>query len=516
MLPNWLGDAVLQYEYPGEMTMMENFPKQMPLLLRKLRTIYCGYGQDCFGDEYREEYPLDSPKTFIQQVHESDLGINDRHKEVGMTWLHYAASMGNLEVVKLLVLEGSDPNVINVFYETPLFMACQGGHADVIAYLLPWTDITKHNKTTELKHNKATELEHLDKFRPEDIEDIASKLHSRASDINDTDSIGRTPLTTILNMNGPQCLEAIRLLLNLGSDPLIKDDEGVCAFSQAVVNLSVSQFNEILKHIRPELRVDAKVDALAALMDCPFHDSIVRVGTDYSAHISAILKLLVDDAVCQHYKIKYGHPLLNVSSAIASLELIRALIPLLPVAAVNEFQLSAKGWSTPLQAAVVENRPQVVDLLLQQGATPAIPHPTEWTILFYAAIWTPTVVSYLLKHVEKTMEKAEALEFVNRCDSDGATAFATAVAGGFFDCADVFVEYGVNYQSFTLPYSRTEDRLMSVLGWSCYMAPQVDYLLQLSQPADFVIDSLGTTILHCVCGVPMGILPSFFFLVPRF
>ena len=54
-----------------------------------------------------------------------------------MTWLHYASGMGDAQVVQLLVREEGDQNVLKVYKETPLFMACQGGHYEVAYYLIP-------------------------------------------------------------------------------------------------------------------------------------------------------------------------------------------------------------------------------------------------------------------------------------------------------------------------------------------------------------------------------------------
>lgn len=495
-LREWLADAVVHYEYPGEICMMINFPEHMPQVIKELRTVYGGYGQDCFGDQWREEYPLCPSINFMQIIQESNHDINQCHEDVGMTWLHYAASMGDAEVVKLLLLDGSDPDVLNQYEETPLFMACQGGHYEAACSLIPLTN-AKGSPS-------AIELEHLDKFDLDVLEDIAAKLVERTPDIDSTDCLGRTPLNTILNMNGLQCMDAARILLRLGSNPLRRDGENVSPLSQAAVNLSVYQFNEILGFVPAEERIGAKVDALVTLMECPFHDSIARSGKDYCEDLQSILRILVDDIVCQRYREIYGLPLLNMASAVASFEIVRALISLLPSTAMDEFQRSSKDWCTPMQAAVVENRPEVVELLLRSGAAVVIPHEIEWTPLFYAAIWTPTLVSLLLKDVFKKLPREEALAFVNKLDTSGASAFAIAVAGGFFDCADMLVRYGAEYQRFTIPYSESKERYMSVLGWSCYMAPQVEYLLSLEKPSGLVIDSAGTTILHCVSGVPMG------------
>jgi ankyrin repeat protein len=78
----------------------------------------------------------------------ADLGFEmtctTKHKNVGMyravTPLHNAAGVGNLEMVKLLVELGADPNARDVSYSaTPLGWAAHGEHQEVVDYLRPLT-----------------------------------------------------------------------------------------------------------------------------------------------------------------------------------------------------------------------------------------------------------------------------------------------------------------------------------------------------------------------------------------
>jgi hypothetical protein len=64
-LEQWLVEAVLQDEHPaGCHSLWELFPELFPRALEGFRTVYCGYGQDCFGDQWREEYPLEPQEKF--------------------------------------------------------------------------------------------------------------------------------------------------------------------------------------------------------------------------------------------------------------------------------------------------------------------------------------------------------------------------------------------------------------------------------------------------------------------
>jgi ankyrin repeat protein len=180
-----------------------------------------------------------------------------------MTWLHYAASMGSLQVVQLLLQHGSDPNALNGYKETPFFMACQAGHYNVACCLLPVTDFTSYSN--ELR--STTELHFLDRFDKAFIEDMASKLLEKGIDVDSQNNIGQTPLNAILDRNGVNCMNSVQVLLQKGADPLVKDETRINPLSQAAVNLSKSQFMEVFSFVPYEKQLEAQADALWALME---------------------------------------------------------------------------------------------------------------------------------------------------------------------------------------------------------------------------------------------------------
>jgi hypothetical protein len=151
-LEEWLVDACVHDENPHLAASS----------LQTLRDTYCGYGQDCFGEEWRSEYALESPSAFLELILHSEVGINDLHETpdsaCGMTWLHYAASCGRADIVRLLVEHGSSPDILNGYGETPLFMACQAGRFEVAHYLCP---LTQPRTGDEIG---TTELHCLDRF----------------------------------------------------------------------------------------------------------------------------------------------------------------------------------------------------------------------------------------------------------------------------------------------------------------------------------------------------------------
>lgn len=65
----------------------------------------------------------------------------------GRSALHYAAANGNVELARMLIENGTDPNILNNAGETPLIKACQFIELGTIEYLLslPTVNIHKRN-----------------------------------------------------------------------------------------------------------------------------------------------------------------------------------------------------------------------------------------------------------------------------------------------------------------------------------------------------------------------------------
>lgn len=54
----------------------------------------------------------------------------------GLTALHWAASYGQVNSVQLLIANGAEVDVLGPEGETPLLMAADGGHHEVVRLLL--------------------------------------------------------------------------------------------------------------------------------------------------------------------------------------------------------------------------------------------------------------------------------------------------------------------------------------------------------------------------------------------
>lgn len=120
----------------------------------------------------------------VQQAKDTNaLGSqNQSIDRLGNTMLHASAALGMLDSVKALIEHhGMSPDVENDNGETPLYKACQAGHADVVYFLL-----SKGAKASvKTKGHNVTPLHWLFTFPKEHIANIATQLVSQGdADVN--------------------------------------------------------------------------------------------------------------------------------------------------------------------------------------------------------------------------------------------------------------------------------------------------------------------------------------------
>lgn len=137
--------------------------------------------------------------------------------EFGVTALMLASMRGHVDVVKLLLEAGADPNAFGVITHgvafTPLLMAIGGKNKNKLAvidtliaggaYLNPPPSINESPLETAVGNN--------------DIEMVQALL-KRGSDVNWEDSFGRTALVTAVFM-GKRNVTMVTFLLKAGADP---------------------------------------------------------------------------------------------------------------------------------------------------------------------------------------------------------------------------------------------------------------------------------------------------------
>jgi ankyrin repeat protein len=236
---------------------------------------------------------------------------------------------------------------------------------------------------------------------------------------------------------------------------------------------------------------------------------LVNGGEHYADKVEELVKLLIDAETSLAFQEITGHSALTFACANASLPVLNCLVEHLPVCDFTHWRPSAEEWHTPLMAAVVQDRPEVVGYLLELLVDTSKSHPVkQWTPLFYAVSGLPEISCLLVRFVEHTISREVAILYVNRRDTSGATAFDIAVAGEFFEAARVLADYQPAFLAYKFPYGPESDCLMNSLGSAAAKRRQLFYLLDLIGPVNELpmVDNEGTTIVYTVCGIIIGMI----------
>jgi hypothetical protein len=238
------------------------------------------------------------------------------------------------------------------------------------------------------------------------------------------------------------------------------------------------------------------------------YEILTTGGKHYGDKLRETLELLIDDDCSSMFQTITGHSVFVLACATAPLPIVRSLATTMQVATLlNEWAPSAEEWYTPLMAAVVKDRADIVQYLVHLGADASSTNPfLRWTPLFYAVSGSPQIVLALVQSIENTHSREAAIRYVNHRDENGATAFDTAVAGEYFAAADILASYQPDFLAFTIPYSQGSTCLFNLCGLSSYKANQLFYILDMVDLSAGLpqVDNEGVTILHASCGVPIG------------
>jgi len=141
--------------------------------------------------------------------------------------VHNAAASGGLEMVKLLLELGADPNLRDLtFHARAIGWALYGNQRDVVDYLLPSASI-------------------FDAVRASGIERVAALLRQDPSLANARDDGGR-PLVFYLDPDDPHLEEMIRLLGASGADLNARDSGGRTLVERALSH-GLTEFADLLR-----------------------------------------------------------------------------------------------------------------------------------------------------------------------------------------------------------------------------------------------------------------------------
>ncbi len=151
----------------------------------------------------------------------------EAHDAAKRTALLLAATHDRVEVARLLVALGASPDALDDRHDTPWLVTGVTGSVAMLEALLPANpDLTIRNRFGGVSVIPASERGHVDYVR---------RVVRTGIDVNHVNDLGWTALleAVVLGDGGKRHQEIVRILLDAGADPAIRDKNGVTPLEHA-------------------------------------------------------------------------------------------------------------------------------------------------------------------------------------------------------------------------------------------------------------------------------------------
>jgi len=170
-------------------------------------------------------------KYILESFIDPQAVINLREKNFGKTALHFAATNGNFETVRLLLLKGADPMPKALDLWTPMHYAAENDHPEVIKVLLD------HGANPDLENESSQVPAHLAAMyvHPESLQILLEYYGTRAlSKMRDTATAIRSSVPALIL----ETCQNIAAFAVSPSNPNIDDEWNKTPLDWAVENVS--------------------------------------------------------------------------------------------------------------------------------------------------------------------------------------------------------------------------------------------------------------------------------------
>ena len=469
---------------------------------QKMRTTYSPLGIDFFGDDIRSLYNLHDISSFIGQITHANESIPfDTEDGGGLTWLHYAATNGSTDVVRLLAQQPNcDIDRCTVTNWTPLWMACAAGHSEVVEVLL------NEKASAKIASEKGrTCLHYLQAFEPDVVGRIANRLLDAGADIEAKDDSDETPLfSACLMRQGTGAVPAVDVLIQRGASPAAISSSGYSCIDQAATNLDPALLRALLQSAvfsderGAMVSVDVRATAIQSLCKIPKSYRFRHGGALRQTKTMEVLELLVSDDVVATYiaNSAKAHNPLHDACIWGCSDLIEQLCSFGSIK-INQF--AAKGGKDattllPLFEALKLNHTQIVQTLVNHGADITLSDSDNRNVLHFVVEYAPGLLDFFLTRLRQRGRDIQA--FINAGARRGLTPLDEAVRAERFDLADILLHHGAQYTEFTR-LGEAGERYTSLSMTGC-SRQQMSYFLDMpaDRRPDLVVCSNGFTLFH--------------------
>lgn len=451
-----------------------------------------------YGPTFDSTNPVESTLRALAAIHELGPG--------NLTMLHHAAARGDSRLVNLLLRLKADVNSLTPHFGwTPLWMACEGGYYDVAVQLLAHGADIGCRETTSGR----SVLHLLSRFRTSgEVGYMFEKAQDSELQVDDIHSRGVTPLLAAFIGWDISRGIAARMLLKMGSNPLMEDHQGRSPLSVCVDQLN----NELLRAMLscPALEDvpndqlwEAMADALRLLISQPSSIQISRLGKRREPVIKDLLLQLTNDGSTQKFlrqmQTRYLSPL-TAATWLGKTTLAMWLLELRP----DDIDLHGAIGRTALQLAIVRNQSHLVQLYVDHGADPLICNDLGNNALHVAAVSMPSVIALLADAVVRIHCAGDctvAKSLLEGGNIDGYSPFAMAVFEGSEEhirSAEALRSRYLEHGPWDVEASTTLLGKIILTGAIADISnvSQVKYLLGLTPKSKFFVDAQRSTLLH--------------------
>ena len=293
-----------------------------------------------------------SKRDLSGQIHTGRAGVGSRTNDFQRP-LHYAASHGNLGLVKMLVGRGAEIDDKTKLGITPLQKAAANGHSKILSYFLDEKDasLSKRDKLGRRALHRAAAGGH---------EKVVEKILKSGASINAEDNIGRMPIHYATRIDD---LDTVQTLLDNGARVGVLDDEEKSEFGKAA----------------------------------PIHYASWFAGVEV---VNALLKAGADPGKVNHK----GASALHASTGNQKSGITELLLD----AGGSATVVTESGW-TPLHSAARYGHGEIAKALLEQGAKVEAADDDGWRPLHLAARYgTSAILKVLFQNAAALHAKTDS------------------------------------------------------------------------------------------------------------